>query len=88
VAINDSGEIAGLYVDSSGNVHGFTLKGSTYTTLNVPSAQATACWGINDSGHIACQWLDQNGLIESSLYNGSTFTTIDVPGASPQAHTR
>ena len=37
--INDHGDITGNFADSKGS-HGFLLKGGTYTTLDVPGAQA------------------------------------------------
>jgi len=81
-AINDSGAIVGYYVDSSGAVHGFLLKGKKYTTLDVPGATATYGTGINKSGKISLFWVDSSGVVESSLYNGKTYKTIDVPGAA------
>jgi len=81
-AINDSGAIVGYYVDGSGFVHGFLLKGKKYKTLDVPGATATYATGINKSGKIVLFWADSGGHIESALYNGKTYKTIDVPGAT------
>ena len=39
--INDSGQIVGDYLDSSGNQHGFLYSGGSFTTLNGPPAQLT-----------------------------------------------
>ena len=39
-AINDRGEVAGGYQDSSGT-HGFVYENGTFTTLNAPGASAT-----------------------------------------------
>jgi len=80
--INDKGEIVGFYEDSTRIVHGFLLKGKTYTTLDVPGATSTFAAGINGKGIIVLQWLDSKGAMESSLYNGKTYRTIDVPGAA------
>jgi len=83
-AINDSGAVVGYYADSGGAVHGFLLKGKTYTTLDVPNATATYATGINKSGNISLFWADSSGVFESSVYKPKTktYTTIDVPGAS------
>jgi len=81
-AINDSGAVVGYYTDSSGLYHGFLLKGTTYTTLDVPTAADTFATGINKSGKICFYWLDASGVYESSVYNGKTYTSINVPGAS------
>jgi hypothetical protein len=57
------------------------LKGTTYTTLNVPGATYTVGTGINNKGSIVLYWEDSKGLLESSIYNGKTYKTINVPGA-------
>jgi hypothetical protein len=73
--------IAGWYEDSSEVTHGFTYNGTTYTTIDVPTATFTEAWGINANGDVTLIWGDTNGYYEGSLYNGTTFTTVDVPGA-------
>jgi len=80
-AVNDSGSIVGYYTDSASAVHGFLLKGKTYTTLDVPSAVASYATGINKSGKITLFWIDSASAYESSIYNGKTYTTINVPGS-------
>jgi uncharacterized membrane protein len=79
--INDRGEIVGYYLDSARVPHGFLLKGSTYTTLDVPGALRTFATGINNKGYIVLAWEGSTGF-ESSVYNGKTYKTIDVPGAA------
>jgi uncharacterized membrane protein len=79
--INDNGDIVGSYVDSAGATHGFLLKGKTYTTLDVPSANWTIATGINNKGGVILIWLGSQNY-ETSLYNGKTYKTINVPGAS------
>jgi hypothetical protein len=80
--INDHGEIVGTYFDSNYGEHGFLLKGTTYTTLDVPGAVVTVGSGINDRGGVVLYWVDSKGATESSLYNGKTYKTINVPGAA------
>jgi len=53
VDINDAGVIAGSYVDSLYQFHGFTYSGSTLTEFDVPGARYTNPVGINSSGVVA-----------------------------------
>jgi hypothetical protein len=54
VGVNDSGEIAGTYLDSSGIEHGFlrSADGSTYTTIDYAGALQTVLFGINNAGDV------------------------------------
>jgi probable HAF family extracellular repeat protein len=80
--INDKGAIVGYYTDAAGATHGFLLKGTKYTTLDVPGATASYATDINKSGKIVLFWANSRGAIKSSLYNGKTYRRIDVPGAA------
>jgi YD repeat-containing protein len=56
-AINDSGEVAGEYIDQAQAVHGFIYSGGSYTTVDYPGAplgplEGTDITGINNSGWI------------------------------------
>ena len=85
--INNSGQIAGFYSDSTGG-HGFVKSGGNYTTLEVPGASLTYATGINDSGDVAGYYyatqdvagvptIRQLGFVKS----GGVYRTIDAPGA-------
>src|SRR6266567_752329 len=52
--INDSGQIVGQYLASSGVRHGFLLSGGTYTTIDCPDpyTDGSNAVGINNSGQI------------------------------------
>src|SRR5688500_15623139 len=50
--INSSGQILGLYEDSSFTFHGFLFDNGAFTTIDVPGAIFTAAFGINASGRI------------------------------------
>jgi probable HAF family extracellular repeat protein len=39
-SINDSGQVAGYYLDSNAVSHGFVYSNGTYTTLNGPAGAA------------------------------------------------
>jgi len=72
--INDNGQIVGL----SGN-HGFLWDGSTFTSIDVPSAIQTHALGLNNNGQIVGYFRDTTGRFHGFLTSdGSTFTTIDA----------
>lgn len=79
--INDKKEIVGDYIDSSGVMHGFLLKGTEYTTLDVPGA-STIAWQVNNKDRIVLSnWYSP---AHTYIYNVKTkkFQKIkDVPGA-------
>jgi probable HAF family extracellular repeat protein len=83
-AINDSGIIVGYYTDSAGDVHGFQLSASTYTSIDDPKAATpygTAAWGINRIGEIVGGYWDGTKSHGFTLSNG-TYDDIDVPGST------
>jgi hypothetical protein len=72
--INATGQIVGDYGNASG-LHGFLKSGSTYTTLDDPSASTgTQALGINDSGLIVGVYGSNTG-IHGFLYTRSTACT-------------
>jgi hypothetical protein len=82
--INDSGQIAGSYVDSSGHEHGFirSADGSTYTTVDYPGATATELFGINTEGDVVGIRNDTGSLQIQAfirMANGN-FTFFNPPG--------
>lgn len=77
--VNDSGQIVGLYTDSSGVLHGWELSGGQFTAINVPSSGWTAAEGINDAGDIVGSYYLGGTL--GFEYSGGTYTTIQVPNA-------
>ncbi len=60
-AINDRGEVAGTYDESSGVSHGFVDDNGTFATLNVPGSIGTFVTAINDRGEVAGWYIDSNG---------------------------
>jgi hypothetical protein len=81
--INNSGEIAGGYVDAAGVPHGF-LRGrdGAITTIDVPGARVTAVIDVNDRGQTAGISIDAGGKLHGFRRDPSgEITTIDAPGA-------
>ena len=78
----DGGNIVGYYRDGSGDYHGFSYDGSTYTPLDVPGASDTYAFGI-DGDHIVGQYYS-GGNVHGFLHDDSvgTSTVLDMPGVS------
>ena len=61
--------------------HGFLYNGSTYTTLDVPSAAPygnTMAYGISGNNVVGV-YGDVSQICHGFIYNGSTYTTLDDP---------
>src|SRR5262245_45632103 len=50
--INDSGQICGWYIDTSGVFHGFILDAGLYTSIDFPGAGHTSVLGMNAHGDV------------------------------------
>lgn len=81
--VNDSGVIAGSYVNSTGE-HGFirSADGSTYTTIDVPGATATIVFGINNLGDVVGDYsLAGSSQIHEFIRTANgAYGTFDIPG--------
>lgn len=81
--INNSGEIAGQYVDAAGLYHGFVdINGSTTNIdcVNLNAAQ-TLPWGINNAGEVVGSYIDQRGGTHGFLYQAGFCTNLDYSQA-------
>jgi hypothetical protein len=91
-AINGSGDTAGFYTDASGNTHGFTKIGTTFTTVDNPSSTVfNQALGINNArttvGYYAPTQAGTTGQIAYSQ-SGGVFTNINgllPPNVNSQA---
>ena len=101
-AINDSGQIVGIYeacqTPNSGSEvlrlpctfvqpHGFLLSGGTYTTIDPPDSTNTLVGAINNSGAIAGTYADASNKSHGFLLKAGFFTIVDYPGATGTAIT-
>lgn len=86
--INNTGLIAGGYIDSSGIQHGFVLDGRKVTSFDAPnSVNVTTAEGINDAGQVSGLYTDSSGNRHAFMYDYTTgqYTTIDpVDGSTAQ----
>jgi hypothetical protein len=84
--INNSGEIAGFYVDAMGNTHGFLDVGGMFMTIDDPNGNGTNTMllGLNNNGQAVGSFVDMNGETQGLLLNitADTFQTISDPNAS------
>jgi hypothetical protein len=80
-AINNAGEIAGFYVDSSGVFHGFVDSGGSFSTIDPTGSTSTVLLGINDNGFAVGDWIDSSMVMHGLLYdlNNNTFQNVDDP---------
>jgi uncharacterized membrane protein len=58
-SINNSGQIVGFYVDSSGQEYGFLDNRGTYTTINPAGGIQAIPTAINDEGQIVGTYAGQ-----------------------------
>jgi hypothetical protein len=78
--INNSGTVAGDYVGSDGNSHGFFQSWGTFTDYNVPGTVSTAVLGINDPGDFVGAFdPDGSGILQAFVSVGGTLTSFSVP---------
>ena len=63
-------------------MHGFVYNNGTFTTLNVPGANATYANAISNSGEVAGTYTDSSFTAHGFVYDNGTFTTLNAPGAN------
>jgi hypothetical protein len=79
--INNPRTVAGDYVGSDGNSHGFFLSGGTFTEYDVPGALSTAVLGINEPGGFAGTFDPGSGILQAFISVGGNLTSFSVPAA-------
>ena len=82
-AINNSGEIVGLYFDSSNVLHSYSQVGSQYTTIDPPNESKvrpfSIATGINPQGQIVGGYRGTDGVQHGYMLSGGQYTTFDEP---------
>jgi len=83
LGLNDSGDIVGTYLDSSGEFHAYEKVGAKFSDIDVTLAGAnnTTAYGINNAGGVVGSYEDASGLSHGFTLVGGTYTSIDYPGA-------
>ena len=77
---NGDGDVAATYcsstpcpwgfgglTNSTGNLHGFLLRGGVYATIDLPEATVTTAFGLNSFGDVVGGYIDSNGGIHGYL---------------------
>ena len=77
--VNNSGTVAGFYVDASNINHGYLISGTTFTTLDVPGSTFTQALGLNNLGQVVGQFNDAAGNAHGFIDTNGQFQTIDFP---------
>lgn len=83
--INKKGVFVGSYLNTSGQIVGYTGKNAQYNhdiTLPGITTTAVAGRGINDKGDIVGWYADSSGVQHGFLLSGGGATTIDNPGGT------
>jgi hypothetical protein len=80
--INDSGEIVGTYTAAGGETDGFTLIGSTWTSISYPGSTYTVAFGVNSAGDVVGQYDNAEGVGLGFLLSGGIYTSIEYPGST------
>jgi hypothetical protein len=84
IVINNSGTVAGPYLDANGKEHGFIrLKDGTLFTIDYPDASGTDATGINNGGSVTGIYLDASFNAHGFVRGPSgTWVSFDVPGGN------
>jgi len=80
-ALNNAGEVVGIYLDAAGINHGFQLIKGTYTSIDFPGAVDTSVNGLSNAGEIVGVYDDAGSPGNGFMLAGGVYTTIDYPGA-------
>ena len=78
--INNSQQISGFYIDSSGVNHGFLLNFGLLVTLDAPGSTFTQALGLNNEGQVVGDYMDAGGNTHGFVWTSKGgFQTIDEP---------
>ena len=82
-AINNSGELVGLYFPPSQSTGTFfTYKSGTYTPFDYPANSGAYAPSVGTDGTIGGSYRNDSGLIVGFLLHNSIYTTVSFPGAT------
>jgi uncharacterized membrane protein len=80
--INNRGEVAGFYFDTTANrAHAYLLRRGVPMLIDFPGATGTLAWDINDRGQIV-GFYDSKGVAPRGfIWHDGRFTSVQIPGA-------
>jgi hypothetical protein len=79
---NTNNQVAGFYVDSLNDAHGFLYDPNTQSLTNIdyPNSLESAVFGINKLGWFVGAWLDAKGITHGFANVNNSWVTYDFPG--------
>lgn len=78
--INNSQQICGFYIDSTGVNHGFLLNFGLLVTLDAPGSIFTQALGLNNKGQVVGQYMDAGENTHGFVWTSANgFVTVDAP---------
>jgi probable HAF family extracellular repeat protein len=81
-AINDAGQIVGVYDINNTGPHSFLYFNGQYQNIDYPNGAATTASAINNNGVVAGTYTDQFGINHGFTYQNGTFHQVnDHPDA-------
>ena len=86
--INDRGQVAGLYQDSSGVTHGFLYRSGVYKLYDFPHGpSAITIDAINNAGRVTGVYSDTvKKMKRAFLFNGTTLSVFGQYGVTDDVH--
>lgn len=84
-AINNAGQIAGVYNNVNGGPNSFLYQNGVYTRINYSKAVWIDATAINNHGVVAGTYQDGLGNVRGFLYRNGKFETIDHPNTGATA---
>jgi probable HAF family extracellular repeat protein len=79
-AINNAGDVVGIYLINNTGPHAYLYKDGVYTTIDYPGSVYTVAYAVNTSGVVAGVYGDQS-TTHGFTYSNGTFTQIDAPNS-------
>ena len=84
-AINNKGDVAGVYILANGTRHGFLWSGGHISSIDFPGAANTEVFGINDAGDLAGDYYKSSGITQGFVLSKGRFVAVNIPGAATSA---
>lgn len=82
-AINNSGQIVGVYNDAANRAHGYLWSGGVFTTIDYPSSSATFVRDISNTGALIGSYNTASGAVPGFIYANGIYTTVTLPVPDP-----
>jgi probable HAF family extracellular repeat protein len=81
-AINNNGQIAGYFVNGSGQTHAFFYSGGVATDLGTLGGTSSIATAVNSNGQVVGYSTTASGSQHAFLYNNGTMTDLGTLGGT------